>query len=174
MADRRSASAASSGPSGSSGSPAGPTAPRGPRASPGFWLYHAALAWQRELDNGLRPLGLTHTQFTLLASANHLGRRHDAPTQQQVAELSGVDRMMTSKILSELHRRGLVDRVAHAQDGRAKAVRTTDAGAELVSRAVRIVAEVDDRLFGARGPERDRLRAALEGIVAAAGGSGDR
>ncbi|MFT4297067.1 MAG: MarR family transcriptional regulator [Micropruina sp.] len=147
------------------GSAMEPADARGPRASPGFWLYHAGLAWQRELDNELRPLGLTHTQFNLLASTNFLGRHHDAPTQQQVAELSGVDRMMTSKVLTELHRRGLVTRVAHAQDGRAKAVRTTEAGAELVSRAVRIVAEIDDRLFGRPGPDRDQLRASLRGIV---------
>ncbi|MFT4232023.1 MAG: MarR family transcriptional regulator [Leucobacter sp.] len=145
-----------------------PTEPSGPRSSPGFWLSHAGLAWQRELDSRLRPLGLTHTQFTLLASTNHLGRRHEAPTQQQIAELSAVDRMMTSKILAELQRRGLVTRVAHAQDGRAKAVRTTEAGADLVGRAVRIVAEVDDELFGRPGPERERLRAALQGIVEAA------
>ncbi|MGC3953013.1 MAG: MarR family transcriptional regulator [Propionicimonas sp.] len=137
----------------------------GPRASTGFWLYHAGLAWQRELDTRLRPLGLTHTQFTLLASTSHLGKQHETPTQQQVAELSGVDRMMTSKVLTELHRRGLITRVAHAQDGRAKAVRTTEAGAALVARAVRIVAEIDDALFGPAGSRREQLQRALRDVV---------
>src|SRR5262249_4571528 len=33
----------------------------------GFLLWHATLRWQRLLSAALRPLGLTHVQFVLLA-----------------------------------------------------------------------------------------------------------
>jgi len=40
----------------------------GPLLAPGFWLQQAALSWRAELDTRLRPLGLTPTQFNVLAS----------------------------------------------------------------------------------------------------------
>ena len=41
----------------------------GPDYSPGFWLWHATLRWQREIAAVLAPLGLTHVQFVLLSCA---------------------------------------------------------------------------------------------------------
>ena len=41
----------------------------GPGASPGFLLWHLTLAWQRAVTAALEPLGLTHVQFVLLATA---------------------------------------------------------------------------------------------------------
>ena len=40
--------------------------------SAGFWLHHAALTWRAELDGRLRPLGLSPTQFIVLAAAGWL------------------------------------------------------------------------------------------------------
>jgi hypothetical protein len=36
--------------------------------SAGFWLHHAALTWRAELVTRLQPLGLTPTQFLVLAA----------------------------------------------------------------------------------------------------------
>jgi hypothetical protein len=77
---------------------AGAPAPRGPLRSPGYWLHHAGLAWRQEVETRLRPLGLTNTQFTLLASAHwlqnnegpHLGGHHAVrATRQRVAQFPG-------------------------------------------------------------------------------------
>jgi DNA-binding MarR family transcriptional regulator len=136
--------------------------PRGPFNSPGFWLHHAALTWRQELDARLRPLGLTHTQFNLLAATSWLQRTGQPPHQQQVAELSGSDRMMTSKVLSGLQDRGLVTRRADPSDARAKRLEVTNTGSRLVSQAVRIVADIDSALFGEdadRTELTERLRA---------------
>ncbi|MET3808008.1 DNA-binding MarR family transcriptional regulator [Nakamurella sp. UYEF19] len=78
------------------------------------WLRLAALAWRREMDTRLRPLGPTHTQFDVLASTSWLGRTDGAPTQQEVADFAVVDRMMTSKIVRTLLARGLIARTPHA------------------------------------------------------------
>ncbi|MFC4913899.1 MarR family winged helix-turn-helix transcriptional regulator [Actinomadura gamaensis] len=128
--------------------------------SPGFWLHHAALSWRQALDAGLRPLGLTHTQFNLLASVNWLTGQDGPPTQQAAAELSGADRMMTSKVLTTLEARGLLTRVPDPDDSRAKRLVVTPAGRDLVSRAVQVAAEVDAAFFGA-GPDREALRLRL-------------
>ena len=38
----------------------------GPDYSPGFWLWHATLRWQREVAAALAPLGLTSQVTALL------------------------------------------------------------------------------------------------------------
>jgi DNA-binding MarR family transcriptional regulator len=120
----------------------------GPLASPGFWLHHAALTWRAELDTRLRPLGLTPTQFMLLGSAGWLENLGAPPTQQQVAEHAGADRMMTSKIVRGLDERGLLTRHADQADARVLRLRLTPAGRELTGRAIAIATELDTTLFG--------------------------
>ena len=137
---------------------------RGPLASPGYRLHIAALAWRRELGTRLRPLGLTPTQFDAIAAVSFLGRT-GRPTQQQIADFSGLDRMMLSKVLAGLEQRGLVERAPDAVDARAKRLAITPAGRELVDAATAIARGVDADLFsGVESPERlrDELRTLAE------------
>ena len=129
---------------------------RGPLASPGYRLHLAALAWRRELGMRLRPLELTPTQFDAIAAVSFLGRT-DEPTQQQVADFSGLDRMMLSKVLAGLEERGLVARTPDAVDARQKRLAVTPAGRQLVDAATAIARSVDADLFaGVDSPERLR------------------
>lgn len=136
-----------------------PAREHGPQASPGFWLHHAALVWRAELDGRLHELGLTPTQFLMLASAGWLAREGVAPTQQEVAEHAGADRMMTSKVVRALEERGLLAREAHESDARALRLRLTEEGRELTAKAIGIARQLDEEFFGAE-PEalRDTLR----------------
>lgn len=137
---------------------------RGPLASPGYRLHLAALAWRRELGVRLRPLGLTPTQFDAIATVSFLGRT-DQPTQQHVADFSGLDRMMLSKVLAGLEERGLVARTPDAADARVKRLAVTASGRELVDAATAIARSVDADLFaGVESPERlrDELRTLSE------------
>lgn len=141
----------------------GMSGPVGPLSSPGFWLQRAAEAYLRELDARLRPLELTHTQFQLLASAGWLGREGVGPTQQQVAEFAGADRMMTSKVLGTLEARGLLVRTADPQDARLRRVTVTEPARALLRDATRIARAVDVALVGGGTELRDRLAAIAEG-----------
>ncbi len=139
--------------------------PRGPLLSPGYWLYRASLAWMAELDAGLRPLGITHTQFNMLASAGWLARTTGTnPTQQEVAAFVGADRMMTSKVIRVLVDRGLVIREQDPDDARLLRVVLTTAGREVTSQAVRVAARVDALFFGT-GPDREELRDTLAEVT---------
>jgi len=131
--------------------------------SPGFWLHHAALAWRQAFDHRLRPLGLTPTQFMLLASAGWLAATSARPpTQQEVADYAGADRMMTSKVLQGLVDHGLAIRQPDPADGRVKRLRPTPAGQELVRRGIRVAVDLDAEMFG---PDGDSLRETLERIT---------
>ncbi len=134
----------------------------GPLNSPGFWLHHAALTWRAELDARLRPLGLTPTQFMVLGSAGWLERNSVPPTQQEVAEHAGADRMMTSKLIRALDERGLLTRQPDDNDARVLRVRLTEAGRELTKQAIAAATELDAQFFG-KDPEK--LRSTLHRIA---------
>jgi len=143
--------------------------------SPGFWLHHAALAWRNLFDRRLRPLDLTPTQFMLLSSAGWLAAAADRqngadgqsgaglpPTQQEVADFAGADRMMTSKVLQTLEERGLIAREPDTNDARLKRLRPTDEGRALIRDGIRIAVDLDHELFG---DNTDLLRTHFEQIT---------
>ena len=134
----------------------------GPALSPGFWLHHAALAWRAEMDARLRPLGLTPTQFMVLATAGWLEHLDGPPTQQQVADGAGTDRQMTSRVIRTLQDRGLVLRHAHESHARSLRVSLTPQGRALARDAIQVAQSLDEQLFGPAAPN---LRTTFRGIA---------
>jgi DNA-binding MarR family transcriptional regulator len=96
-------------------------------ASPGLLLWQVGNRWQAAQRAALKPYGLTHVQFVLLATLTHLAA--EGPVmQREVAELAATDPMMTSQVLRALEARGLVVRRPHPMDGRARALEVTGEG----------------------------------------------
>jgi DNA-binding MarR family transcriptional regulator len=134
-------------------------------ASPGFLLWHGTLRWQRHVGRALESLGLTYTQFTLLAGVWWLAREHgDDPSQRELADHGGIDAVMTSKVIRTLEERGLVDRVADPADQRIRRLRLTRAGRALAERAVTVVDRADAEFFQPVAA-RDAVVAVLRGIA---------
>ena len=132
-----------------------------PEESPGLLLWRVTLRWQRRITATLKPFGLTHVQFVLLASTWWLARNDDrTPNQRDVAQHAVVDVMMASQVLRALEAKGLVRRERDPQDARAVQVTITEAGAELAVRAVRAV-EAADADFFAAAPDQAALVEAL-------------
>ena len=135
--------------------------------SPGLALWRVTNAWQAAQRAALRPLGLTHVQFVLLASLVWLDQ--EAPIRQRdLARHARTDPMMTSQVLRALERNGLVERRPHPVDHRARALVVTAAGAELANRAVAVVEDVDRRFFGPLGGDTGVLAALLNRVLTAA------
>lgn len=124
-----------------------------PIESPGFLLWHVTLAWQRDIAAALRPLGLTHVRFVLLACAWWLETHDGPPTQLQLAGQAGTDIKMTSQVLKKLEAAGLVIRDVDPYDTRAKRVHVTETGRRLAPRAIAVVEQVDAAFFGDADPE---------------------
>jgi DNA-binding MarR family transcriptional regulator len=116
---------------------------------PGFLLWHATLRWQRAVGAALRPFGLTHAQFVLLAGTLWLETRdHAGPSQRELANHAGTDAMMTSQVVRALERQGLLRRQPDDADARIKRLRTTAKGRKLALRCVEVVTQVDQNVFG--------------------------
>jgi DNA-binding MarR family transcriptional regulator len=138
--------------------------PLDPEESPGFLLWHVTLRWQRAVTAALAPLGLTHVQFVLLASAWWLNARGDEPNQLSLARQAGTDVKMTSEVLRKLEAKGLIVRTVDAADTRARRIRVTGRGAELARTAVTTVEGADAAFFGAL-PDTGALLAMLRPLA---------
>jgi DNA-binding MarR family transcriptional regulator len=131
-----------------------------PEDSPGLLLWQVTNRWQAAQRAALKPFGLTHVQFVLLASLTWLDA--DGPvTQRELAEHAATDPMMTSQVLRALEGMGLIQRLAHPQDGRARALAVSEAGRELANRAVVAVEACDSAFFAALGPRGSAFTSAL-------------
>jgi len=117
----------------------------GPEESPGFLLWRVTNRWQAQQRAALKPFGLTHVQFALLASLTWLASEEPV-SQRRLAEHAATDVMMTSQVLRSLERRGLVRRAPHPTDARARALTVTAQGRRLANRAV-VAVEGCDRAF---------------------------
>jgi DNA-binding MarR family transcriptional regulator len=84
-----------------------------------------------------------------------------------LAERAGLTKQAIGEVIPELERLWYAERVAAANDGRAKIIRLTDRGRKAQSAAARILAEIEDRwsrLLQGRD-DIDSLRRALEEII---------
>ncbi len=107
-----------------------------PSESIGFSIWNTTNLWQRKIKEKLDPHGITHVQFLLLNTLASLNKDADrAITQRMVAQHSGCDKMMVSKVLRTLEEKKLILRKDHASDTRSKSLLITTKGMELLKQA---------------------------------------
>jgi len=124
-------------------------------------VQRAARALARRFDEAMRPLGLTHGQFSLMMSLN----RPAPPNIGQVSAVLAMDRTTLTANLKPLVRRGLVTVAIDAGDNRRRRLALTEAGRDALLKAMpiwrRTQAAIDHRLAPS---DPDRLRAGLRAI----------
>jgi DNA-binding MarR family transcriptional regulator len=117
------------------------------------------MQWKSAVADGLKPFGLTPTQFFVLGSIGWAARTSDVrPTQGQVAKATGLDPMTTSQVVRALEHAKLVQRLDDPHDTRAWRLALTDQGALTLKRAAKAVRDTEAKFFG-------RLEGDKEGFV---------
>jgi DNA-binding MarR family transcriptional regulator len=120
-------------------------------------VQRAARALARRFDEALRPLDLTHGQFSLLTSLN----RPEPPTLGSIATLLAMDRTTLTANLKPLERRGLVEVKVDKEDKRSRRLGITAAGRALLAKAYPVWKETHAAIDREVGGSPDDLRAAL-------------
>jgi DNA-binding MarR family transcriptional regulator len=123
------------------------------------------------VDRAVADLGLTHAQYSLLASLYGVTRSGRLPSQRELADHTGLDAIYVSKLVRALQRAGLVTRVEHPADTRAVQLDLTAHGEDVVRQAIAIVRDLLEDLtapLGGASAPRTRefsklLRTLLEG-----------
>lgn len=114
----------------------------------GSRLFRLGLAWRREMDQGMRQLGLSDGTWRPVL---HLGRKGDGLRQTELAASLGIEGPSLVRLLDRLERTGLLERRADPGDRRSKTLWLTPAGREALERIEAAYAATSDRLLGKIG-----------------------
>jgi len=133
-----------------------PSSFEGPDESPGFLLWRISNRWQREQRTALQPLGLTHTQFVVLAVASWFQGK-EALTQARLSQLTGSDTMTISQVVRALEKSGYIQRIPHPEDTRSNVIVVSEAGRTLAGQAVKVVEKTDEAFFMPLGDDGQSL-----------------
>jgi DNA-binding MarR family transcriptional regulator len=117
-----------------------------PDRSPGFLLWHISTSWRSSIERVLKPIGLTHPQFVVLATLGWLTRKGDLVTQAAVGKMAGLDPNTTSQIIKGLEKKGLIKRAVSA-DARAKNPVLTPEGSKILTQALPAIETADGQFF---------------------------
>ena len=123
-------------------------------------VQRAARTLARRFDDALRPLDLTHGQFSLLTSLN----RPEPPTLGSVAALLAMDRTTLTANLKPLERRKLVKVAVDREDKRSRRLGITTAGRALLHRAFPVWKQTHATIDREIGGSPDGLRVALRAL----------
>lgn len=123
------------------------------QVSPGLLFWRAFHNWQRLIRNELEKCGITQVQYAILAALSYLTSDGRKVTQQDIASLLSMDKMMVSQVLDNLIRKDLVKKKKHPTDGRAYSLAVTKAGMEVVHKSTPLVEAVDETFFRSVGPD---------------------
>jgi len=142
---------------------------RGP--TPGFLVWRLSMKWRVAVDRAVAPLGLTHAQYSVLASLFGMVRAGERPSQRRLADQTGLEPIYISKLVRALEASGLVDRSADPADTRAIQLTLTDSGLDVAGRAIAVVRDLQEELTaplgGTRGKRTQALVRELEALLAA-------
>ncbi|MCI3274260.1 MarR family winged helix-turn-helix transcriptional regulator [Streptomyces cylindrosporus] len=109
------------------------------KATPGFLVWRLSMKWRVAVDRAVAPLGLTHAQYSLMASLYGMQRDGERPSQRRLADHTGLEPLYVSKLARALEASGLLERTRDPRDPRAVQLTLTEQGREVTGRAVKVV-----------------------------------
>ncbi|WP_043670613.1 MarR family winged helix-turn-helix transcriptional regulator [Streptomyces xylophagus] len=108
-------------------------------ATPGFLVWRLSMKWRVAVDRAVAPLGLTHAQYSLVASLYGMQRSGLRPSQRYLADHTGLEALYVSKLARALESAGLVERTRDPRDPRAVQLALTEEGRDVTRRAIKVV-----------------------------------
>jgi MarR family transcriptional regulator, organic hydroperoxide resistance regulator len=123
--------------------------------SPDFLLWQVYSQWQRGKTKALAKHDITSSQLTILASVYWLRENGKDVTQVALSNNANIDSMTTSTVLRTLQQKGLLTRMEHPTDTRAKKVELTVKGRKATVQALTTVSEYSREYFAALGPSKN-------------------
>lgn len=130
-----------------------------PGPTPGFLIWRLANKWRVAVDRAVAPLGLTHAQYSLVASLYGMQRAGERPSQRRLADHTGLEALYVSKLARALEAAGLVERARDPRDPRAVQLALTEQGQAVTRQAIAVVQELLQQLLeplGGLGASRTR------------------
>jgi len=132
--------------------------------SPGFLMWRASTLWRRAIEAVLKPRGLTHPQFVLLATIGYLSNNGQLASQAEVGRFAGLDPNTTSQVLRALQEKKFIER-ALLKDEKRKIPTLTRLGAKLLAEALPAVERADEAFFKSVNLTKENALSALQKLA---------
>ncbi len=136
----------------------------GSEENPGFLLWQVSTLWSRSTAAALKPLGLTHPQFVILATLDWL--KDKGVSEEEIGRRVVLDPKMTSHLLRSLQVKGLIE-PSTSIDEKSKYPLLTASGAELLAKALPIVDSADTAFFASIDLKTSKMVATLQLLAGA-------
>ncbi|MBD0417966.1 MarR family transcriptional regulator [Streptomyces sp. TRM S81-3] len=107
--------------------------------TPGFLVWRLSMKWRVAVDRAVAPLGLTHAQYSLVASLYGMRRSGERPSQRRLADHTGLEPLYVSKLARALEAAGLLQRTRDPRDPRAVQLALTEQGEDVTRRAIEVI-----------------------------------
>ncbi|MFF9487787.1 MarR family winged helix-turn-helix transcriptional regulator [Streptomyces sp. NPDC014676] len=118
-----------------------------PGPTPGFLVWRLANRWRVAVDRAVAPLGLTHAQYSLVASLYGMRRTGERPSQRRLADHTGLEALYVSKLARALEAAGLIERTRDPRDPRAVQLALTERGQAVTRQAIEVVQDLLQQLL---------------------------
>lgn len=109
----------------------------------GSLVWHLSMRWRTEVDRTVAPFGLTHAQYSVLASLHAMTEHSAQPTQRELADFVGLTPIYVSKLIRSLESAGNLVRLPDSEDSRAVRLTLSDQGRKRVAAARASVRKLD-------------------------------
>ncbi|MFI9155170.1 MarR family winged helix-turn-helix transcriptional regulator [Streptomyces sp. NPDC053367] len=136
-------------------------------ATPGFLVWRLSMKWRTAVDRAVGPLGLTHAQYSLVASLYGMQRTGERPSQRRLADHTGLEPLYVSKLARSLESAGLVTRERDPRDPRAVQLALTEQGRRTARQAIDVVHVLLEQLLEPLGGlDGERTRGLVRDLAA--------
>ncbi|SGZ03951.1 MarR family winged helix-turn-helix transcriptional regulator [Moritella viscosa] len=132
-----------------------------PSKSIGLQFWKLYTKWNNAIYLKLEPLGLTHTQFVILATIFWCEKENIIPSQSKISTLTSIDKMTLSKALKKLVEDHLVLKKKSKNDNRMFILNLSESGRNLTRKTISIVEGVDEDFFTVLGVEKKNIFSSL-------------
>lgn len=113
----------------------------------GIRVYKLYKTWENSLNEILNSFGLNQNQFYALYYINELCIELSYPTQNMIGKEIGLEKMMASKVISQLEKIELIERRNHPTDTRANSITLTKKGYSILENSNLSVKEFEKNFF---------------------------
>ncbi len=120
-------------------------------ASTGFLFWKVANLHQRLQRQVLRDLEISPTQFSILACYFFMKSGQTLPTQSDICEMAGLDKMLVSDVTKALLSKNLIRKSENIHDKRSFQIELTHEGVKVCNQAVKLIENLDDKFFNQSG-----------------------
>ena len=127
--------------------------------NPGFLLWQVSTLWSSSTAAVLKPFGLTHPQFVILATIDWL--KNQEASQEAIGRHIVLDPKPTSHLLRSLQVKGLIE-PSHITDKKSKYPLLTTAGAEMLAKVLPVVESADAAFFASIDLKNSKMVTTLQ------------